>query len=166
MKPRQSSGLLDRQVQQRDARLFVIAVEGEASGEEFRYFTALQQLEVVDPRRVKLLPLAASSEEHDSAPEHVLERLDRHAARFPLRSLDQCWLALDLDTWKDRSLSFVCQEAAQRRYGVALSNPCFEIWLLLHFITEQEVCTAACAASAAWPPPCRAVDAAPSCTAG
>jgi hypothetical protein len=133
VKPRSSTGLLDRSVQQRDARLFVIAVEGERVGAEYLYFTELEARELLDRRRVKLVLLPADPRTHDSAPEHVLARIDHHAAEYRLRDgLDERWLVIDLDRWPERTLSGVCQAAHQARLGVALSNPCFELWLILH----------------------------------
>jgi hypothetical protein len=132
MKPRERSGLLDRRTQQRDARLFVIAVEGEQTGSEYAYFTALEARGLLDLRRVRLVLLPADAVAHDSAPRQVLERLQTHATTFPLRAIDERWLVLDRDRWTDRMLSEVCQDARQADYDVALSNPCFELWILLH----------------------------------
>ena len=137
MKPARSSGLLDRTVQQRDARLFVIAVEGEGSGEEFRYFSELERLRLVDRKRLKLLLLTADPERHHSAPAHVLERLDEHCQRHKMRQqYDQHWLVLDVDSWSERTLADVTQKGIQRGYRLAISNPCFELWLLLHETDE------------------------------
>lgn len=133
MKSAASGGLLDRTVQQRDARVFVIAVEGEEDGEECVYFTALEEQWLVDRRRVKILPLAADPALHDSAPTQVLARLDEHCRRHRIREeFDQLWLVFDVDTWKEGMLSSVAQEALQRGYRLAVSNPCFELWLVLH----------------------------------
>jgi hypothetical protein len=132
VKPRASSGLLDRRVQHRDARLFVIAVEGERTGSEYVYFTALEQLDLIDRRRIKLEILVADAAAHDSAPTQVLHRLEQFTATYHLRGLDQCWLILDRDRWPERALSEVCQATHQAQINVALSNPCFELWLILH----------------------------------
>lgn len=133
MRPIRSSGLIDRVVQQRDARVFVIAVEGERGGEEHVYFTGLEERRLVDRKRVKLVSLTADPEFHDSAPAHVLARADEHCKRFRMRDgLDQLWLVFDVDTWKEEMLASVAREALQRGYHLAVSNPCFEIWLVLH----------------------------------
>jgi len=42
------------------------------------------------------------------------------------------WLVLDVDRWGDEKLSLVCREAKQKNYHLAISNPCFEVWLYLH----------------------------------
>lgn len=42
---------------------------------------------------------------------------------------------LDVDTWEEkhlRELGKLCQES-QGKWNCAISNPCFEIWLLMHY---------------------------------
>ncbi|HPV64716.1 MAG TPA: RloB family protein, partial [Candidatus Cloacimonas sp.] len=41
-------------------------------------------------------------------------------------------MVIDTDRW-GKNLKEAVDDAHQRRYLVALSNPCFEIWLLMHF---------------------------------
>nr|VFK55087.1 MAG: RloB-like protein [Candidatus Kentron sp. TUN] len=51
-----------------------------------------------------------------------------------LKSSDEAWLVVDKDKWRDDQLIELhrwSQEADN--YGLALSNPKFEYWLLLHF---------------------------------
>jgi len=38
-----------------------------------------------------------------------------------------------VDRWGARKLSSVCSQARQKGYNLAISNPCFEVWLTLHF---------------------------------
>ena len=120
--------LLDRKVGHRDARLFVIAVEGEKT--EARYFAALEERAIVHPSRVKLHVLPAT--DGRSAPRHVLERLDRAARELALQDFDETWLVIDRDRWTDKMLAEVATGARQREHQLAVSNPCFELWLLLH----------------------------------
>ena len=130
MKPRFSSGLLDRAVQKRDAWLFVCALEGEETGEEFIYFQALERNRLVDCTRVKIHLLPGAG---DSSPEHVFERIAAfHEEYVPRTDRDQCWLVLDRDRWTTDSLATVAKKAHHQGYLLAVSNPCFELWLLLH----------------------------------
>lgn len=139
MRPAARSGLLDRAIQQRDARLFVIAVEGEPTGAEHAYFTELELRRLVDRKRVKLILLPADPARHDSAPGQVLARLDAHCQRHKMREqYDELWLVLDVDAWHSATLASVAQDALQRRYRLAVSNPCFELWLLLHETDELQ----------------------------
>ncbi len=39
---------------------------------------------------------------------------------------------IDVDRWGDKNLSDVASQAGQKRFQLAVSNPCFEVWLYLH----------------------------------
>lgn len=39
----------------------------------------------------------------------------------------------DVDRWPHKTLSHICREARKKKYHLAISNPCFESWLYLHF---------------------------------
>lgn len=116
----------------RDARTFVLALAGESTGEEFRYFEALCAAELVDQRKVAFVLIPTPADDHRSAPRDVLDRcVSGRAPDDP--TLVRRWLVIDVDTWPDAMLSETCQEAVSRGIGLAVSNPCFELWLLLHY---------------------------------
>lgn len=115
----------------RDARLFVIALEGEPTGAEHRYFTQLINDRIIDTRRVTLRLLPASVESHLSSPDAVLRRLVQFRDDID-NKLIKGWLVFDIDTWKLKNIRDTAQKARQKRYSLAISNPCFELWLLLH----------------------------------
>ena len=50
---------------------------------------------------------------------------------------DEFWLVCDCDHWIKgghiKNLVSVLQRCGQKDINVALSNPCFDLWLLLHF---------------------------------
>ena len=126
--------LYDRKTDVRTARLFVIACEGERT--ESLYFEAL----VEGVRRVKVVALPAL--DGLSAPEHVIQRLHEFGSRRGLVSRDstggdELWMVLDVDRWfaenRIQVTHQVLDEAARRSYNVAISNRCFEAWLLYHF---------------------------------
>ena len=123
--------LHDRVKPFRDARLFVVAIEGEETGAEVAYFRALEVHGIVDVRRVEVRIIATPSATHDSAPDHVLDRCGA-AMRAVDDRLVRGWLVFDVDMWKEHTLAHVCQQALQCDLGVAVSNPCFELWVLLH----------------------------------
>jgi hypothetical protein len=123
---------------QRDARLFVIAAEGGVT--EKQYFEGLREHQVIDPRRVRI-EVIEDADGTRSAPQHVLSRMNEFRQRYYLNdALDQLWLVIDVDHWSAPahvpSLSQVIQAARQKGYFVAVSNPCFELWLLLHFTDD------------------------------
>ena len=46
---------------------------------------------------------------------------------------DSLWLMFDIDRWGEKNISEICRQARQKQYQLAISNPCFEVWLYLHF---------------------------------
>ena len=128
--------LLTRRGGHRDARLFILATEGKET--EKQYFEALHSQGVIDRRRVHIEVLPS---ETGSAPQHVIARLDGFARQYRLHiDFDQLWLVSDLDHWSKPShignLARVAKDAHVKGYFLAVSNPCFELWLLLHFTDE------------------------------
>ena len=115
---------LDRNIDHRaDTSLIVIATEGEKT--EKQYFETFKY------RRVQVK--VEATEKGKSSPAHVLERLDAYVKEFVIGDGDELWLAIDVDRWEKRMLAEVTREAVQKGFSLAVSNPCFELWLLLHF---------------------------------
>ena len=114
--------LLDRKHDRRSAKLFVIATEGKDT--EKQYF------EMFGNRKIKV-EILATGEDNKSAPEYVLERLDKFKDLYDFNEEDEFWLVIDVDRWR-KQLITVCRQANQKGYQLAISNPCFEIWLCLH----------------------------------
>ena len=52
---------------------------------------------------------------------------------------DVCAFVLDKDRWPDKTLSRLAQEAVDNDAILALSHPCFEYWILLHFSGEADI---------------------------
>lgn len=104
-------------------RLFVIATEGNKT--EPQYFALLNE-EVVLVQVIK--------GQHDSAPKHVLNRMEEHLRKQRLLAGDEAWLVIDKDQWTQEQIGALhdwTQLHACR--ALAVSNPKFEFWLLLHF---------------------------------
>ena len=114
----------------RDARLIVIASEGKDT--ERIYFKALAK-EYTNPRvHVHILERSVD-EQNNSSPEHVLKQLNDYKSQYELEADDELWLVVDKDRWTEAMISRVATECLQEvAMHMALSNPCFEIWLLLH----------------------------------
>lgn len=114
----------------RDARLIVIASEGKDT--ERIYFKALAK-EYSNPRvHVHILERSVD-EQNNSSPEHVLKQLNDYKSQYELEADDELWLVIDKDRWTEAMLSRVATECSQEvAMHMALSNPCFELWLLLH----------------------------------
>jgi hypothetical protein len=118
-------GLLPRREFVRDARLVVIATEG--SKTEKQYFEGKFGSSKL---KIEVLPTGSDGL---SAPKHVLDRLSEFTDRYDLSDEDEQWLMVDVDRIRPEFLSQICQEALQKNFRLAISNPCFELWLLLHF---------------------------------
>lgn len=116
----------------RDARLIVIASEGKDT--ERIYFNALAK-EYTNPRVHVHILKRSEDEKNNSSPEHVLEQLNEYKCQYELEADDELWLVTDKDHWTEAMLSRVATECMQDvSMHMALSNPCFELWLLLHLV--------------------------------
>jgi len=111
----------------RDASLVVIASEDTYAVQH--YFAKFHARRV----QFKVLPTAGGR----SSPEAVLERLDSYRREYDISEGDELWVCIDLDHWAEAAhianLRRVQKEAEDKGYSVALSNPCFDFWILLHF---------------------------------
>ena len=80
-----------------------------------------------------------------SSAQHVLNRLIAHKERIDSDENDESWLLLDTDHYLTGShrqgFQSAINEARQRGVNIAISKPCFELWLLLHHVSEMDVVT-------------------------
>jgi len=110
----------------RDASLILIASEGEKTEASYFSFPFLLH------RRVKILPIPSNNGK--SSPSHVLDNLKKEAKKYNLTKGDRLWLVIDRDRWRPYQISEVMGKRVCRlNIRVAISNPCFELWLYLHF---------------------------------
>jgi hypothetical protein len=122
--PTSRTRLIPRAMHVRDARLFVIATEGKQT--ERQYFEGFNSPRV----HVEVL---APDDSGLSAPNWLLERLDEFNRQYDLNDDDERWLVLDVDRRLPEQLDSWCRQAVQKGYRLGVSNPCFELWLYLHF---------------------------------
>lgn len=112
----------------RSGRLFVIATEGKDT--ERIYFEALRNKIQMSQIKLEILP----SENNESAPNKVYDRLTDYHDKYDIEDDDQLWLVIDKDKWTDKMLSDIAQLCNEKKsFFMGLSNPCFELWLLLHY---------------------------------
>ena len=105
---------------------FVIATEGKQT--EKIYFELFKN----DDFRKNVQVCVLSTREGESAPKHVLRRLRRHIHDAGVEEGDELWVVVDVDSWGEEALHELCHECNRSGFRVAVSNPCFELWLLLH----------------------------------
>lgn len=72
------------------------------------------------------------------APAQVLNQIKAAVDKTSLKAEDQVWIVIDRDDWPERDIDACAQWVAEKTsekiiFGLALSNPKFEYWLLLHF---------------------------------
>jgi len=133
--------LLDRAVQDRDARLYFLIVEGEKT--EPIYFYALEENNLVPRNRVKIH--VHSPDGNSSAPKYLIGKAEEVADSRGMVSDDEIWLVFDVDLQSGSNrLAQVIEssdDACRRGWQVAISNPCFELWLLLHVSDDLSLVT-------------------------
>lgn len=110
----------------RDPRKFIVlVVEGERT-EKFYFqmienkFSDLVKLEIIEPKEKK------------SNPKHLLKSAiikNNYYKRATIEP-DSFWIVCDTDNHSN--LHSVFKEAKQNQINIAVSNPCFEVWLFLH----------------------------------
>jgi hypothetical protein len=118
----------------RDSRLFVIVAEGEREDEYFSFFHEKNQRV-----RIQIVPREGNA----SAPKHFLERvktIQQQKLWIPKEN-DALWFVLDVDKWKMEHIDELIQLCKQKKnWNIAISNPCFEVWLLFHIIDNLVNC--------------------------
>ena len=114
----------------RDAKLIVITTEGEIT--ENQYFNQIRWSEKYKNPRVHIEVMERKNSNSD--PKNCLKILNKFKKDYHLLKDDELWLVCDVDRWGQKKLSEVNQLCRQKGYNLAVSNPCFEAWLLLHKI--------------------------------
>jgi len=100
-----------------------------------KYFQYIEE-DLLEPRKAFIHPLP--TENGESAPIKVLERV-RTFVEDPSRGVniesnDIIWFVLDVDRHPLKQFDDVyLYSLSDRRINLAISNPCFEIWLWMHF---------------------------------
>lgn len=129
----------------RDAKLIVIATEGEQT--EKAYFNGIAFSTSYRNSAVHIEVLDRL--DGNSDPKNCLLLLNKFKSEYHLNQNDELWLVCDVDRWGDKKLSEVNQLCKQKGYKLAISNPCFELWLLIHHVkvsdSLQEFETLTCA---------------------
>jgi RloB-like protein len=116
----------------RDSRLFVIVAEGEREDEYFSFFHEKNQRV-----RIQIVPREGNA----SAPKHFLERLSKfqEEGSWIPKENDTLWFVLDVDRWKKAQINELISACEQdKNWNIAISNPCFEVWLLYHVLDNLD----------------------------
>ena len=105
-------------------KLFILACEGTKT--EPQYFDIFSNQNII---KIEII-----NKGHSSTPLQALNEMRKHLETAELRPDDEAWLIIDKDDWDDRDiLSCLHWAGVKPNRGAAISNPCFEFWLVLHF---------------------------------
>jgi RloB-like protein len=120
-----------------DTYLVYVATEDTYAVEQ--YLDALQEHAIIDRTRVKILVLPTTDTR--SSLRALVDRLKQHVDALDERDdRDELWAVFDVDHQATgqhlRDFTEAVQVARTRGIRLAGSNPCFELWLLLH-LTEN-----------------------------
>lgn len=122
-------------------KFYILSYEGALS--EKKYFEDLRVSEFFNNSgKIEVIALRKTKKE-GTAPTYVKARLNEAKKHFRFKNTDEFWLIIDKDHWEDnqhidiRALYDSC--AKEKNFFVALSNPCFEMWLVLHLVKLSEI---------------------------
>ena len=114
--------------------VFIIATEGSVT--EPSYFEKFKGHEVV---------IDSVDSGQESSPSGVLKSLKKHLKNRSLDKGEEAWLVIDRDIWPIEHIENVFRDLSRMspkgQYHLALSNPKFEFWILLHFENGNGVST-------------------------
>lgn len=106
---------------------FVVVTEGEVTEPEY-----LKQLEAEVGALVTIRPVAPNLDPRGLAQEAVASLVSARKVGA-IQQNDQFWCFLDVDDYGMAEIEQATELAARAGVRVAVSNPCFEVWLLAHF---------------------------------
>lgn len=115
-------------------KLFILSYEGTVTEKKYfqdfrtsKYFNNSGLIEIVPLKRLK---------DKGSDPFSVKKLLKEAKKDYGFKITDEFWLIVDRDDWESiHKLSFdflVVECKKETNFYLAMSNPCFEIWLVLH----------------------------------
>ena len=117
-------------------RIIVLAFEGNDT--ERIYFEEFRSSVKFNDDLIYLHLLKRSKNDTNSAPNHVFKKLKREAKdEFNFGNDDELWMIIDTDRWRN-ILEIIQACKTLKNMFVAVSNPCFEFWLLLHIKNIEE----------------------------
>lgn len=115
----------------RDDRLFIVACDDTYAPKQYFNFFRLP--------RVQVCVIETPEDENRCHAIDVLQRLED----IEHEEEDERWMLLDTDHYVNgphiKAFSRIIKEAKEKGISVALSKPCFELWLLLHHVDKDAV---------------------------
>ena len=109
-------------------KIFVLAFEGNYA--EPQYYEALKERLRYKNYRLHIESLVREPDDTRSAPNHVFQSLKEKKEEYNFNDSDEFWMIIDRDRWQLDEWVEKCEQ--EKNFFLAISNPCFELWLLLH----------------------------------
>lgn len=121
-------------------KLFILSYEGTVS--EKKYFEDFRKSDIFnDSGLIEIISLKRPKDK-GSDPINVKKLLQKAKREHRFKNTDEFWLIIDRDDWESihnhnfESLVLDCKN--ENNFFLAMSNPCFEIWLILHLKDVNE----------------------------
>lgn len=115
-------------------KLFILSYEGKVS--EKKYFEDLRVSELFNDSGLIVIISLKRPTGRGSDPISVKKLLQKAKREFRFKETDEFWLIIDRDNWESihnyNFDSLIADCKAENNFHLAMSNPCFEIWLILH----------------------------------
>jgi hypothetical protein len=107
-------------------KIFYIFTEGRET--EPRYFTMIGNFFSNN------IHVSIKYRKNKPQPRQVLKHVGKFISDERPKKDDEIWIVVDVDNRNETEFQPLHQWMTKRKnYGLAISNPCFEYWLLLHF---------------------------------
>ena len=142
--PRESTPLIRKSGFLEAEKFYILAYEGDVT--EKKYFEDLRQSSMFNNSgSIETIPLKKESKGGNS-PLDVKKLLSKAKAEYNFRATDEFWLIIDRDDWaKIHHVDFEalyddCEK--EKNFFIALSDPCFEFWLILHLRKLEDIAEA------------------------
>jgi len=115
-------------------KMFVLSYEGKRS--EKKYFEDFRKSEIFnDSGLIEIISLK-KPKNIGSDPISVKKLLHEAKREYNFKKSDEFWLIIDRDNWEEihhHSFEKLAEDCLKEgNFFLAMSNPCFEIWLVLH----------------------------------
>ena len=115
-------------------KFYILSFEGTVS--EKKYFEDFRNSDIFNNNgKIETIPLKRPAG-RGTDPINVKKLLQEAKKEFNFKNTDEFWLIIDRDHWEtihNHSFEKLVEDCnAEKNFFLAMSNPCFEIWLLLH----------------------------------
>lgn len=121
-------------------KLFILSYEGKVS--EKKYFEDFRKSDFFnDSGLIEIISLKRPKDK-GSDPISVKELLEQAKQEFRFKDSDEFWLIIDRDDWEtihNHNFDSLVEDCnSEENFFLAMSNPCFEIWLIMHLKNLDE----------------------------